>query len=157
MQKQFKKNKIELRWLNCLWLLVPLLLWNIILAPWITIEQVLSDENSPAWLLAAENITRIIVFSFPLFLPLRIRDSIDKTGLAVYLFGTMIYFASWVPLIWMPDSGWSQSVWGLLAPRLTPLMPFVGIALIGRSISYLVVSLVFIILHTWHGLQNLTL
>jgi len=61
----------ELRWLNCLWLMVPLLAWNIILAPKITLPKVISDANSPPWLLAAENITRIIVFAFPLILPLR--------------------------------------------------------------------------------------
>ena len=149
--------KFELRWLNCLWLMVPLLVWNIILAPRITLEQINSDAHSPAWLLAAENITRIIVFALPLILPLRFQDKIGKTGLAVYVVGTLIYFATWIPLVWMPDSLWSQSTVGLLAPRLTPLLSFLGIALIGRSTPYAVFSVLFIALHTWHGIQNLTL
>jgi len=148
--------KLELRWLNCLWLMAPLLVWNIILAPEITLDQVISDANSPTWLLAAENIARILVFAFPLLLPLRVKDVIGKTGLSLYLIGTLFYFITWVPLIWMPDSLWSQSAVGLLAPRLTPLLPFLGIALIGYSAPYAVLSVLFIILHTLHGIQNLT-
>ena len=150
-----KLANIELSWLNCLWLMVPLLVWNIILAPKITLEQINSDAHSPAWLLMAENITRIIVFVFPLLLPLRLQDDISKAGLAIYLLGTLIYFATWLPIIWMPDSAWSQSAVGLLAPRLTPLLPFLGIALIGHSTPYVVASVLFIVLHTWHGAQNL--
>jgi hypothetical protein len=148
--------KIELRWLNCLWLMAPLLAWNIILAPKITLVKVISDANSPIWLLAAENIVRMIVFAGPLLLPLRVQDTISKTGLAIYLIGTLLYFITWIPLIWMPNSLWSQSAVGVLAPRLTPFLPFLGIALIGHSAPYAVVSALFIILHTWHGIQNLT-
>ena len=147
--------KFELRWLNCLWLMVPLLAWNIIIAPKITLERVISDSNSPGWLLLAENIARVIVFAVPLLLPLQIRDTMSKTGFAVYIIGTLIYFASWLPLIWMPDSAWSQSAAGLLAPRLTPFLSFLGIALIGHSAPYAVFSVIFIALHTWHGIQNL--
>ncbi len=148
--------KFELRWLNCLWLMVPLLAWNIILAPKITLEKVISDSNSPTWLLVAENIFRILVFAFPLLLPLRVQDTVSKTGLSIYLVGTLVYFVTWIPLIWMPDSTWSQSAAGLLAPRLTPLLSFLGIALIGLSAPYAVFSILFISLHTWHGMQNLT-
>ena len=148
--------KLELRWLTCLWLMAPLLAWNIILAPKITLDKVISDANSPSWLLVAENMARIVVFAFPLLLPLRVQDAISKTGLSIYLIGTLFYFITWIPLIWMPDSLWSQSAAGLLAPRLIPLLPFLGIALIGHSMPYAVLAALFIILHTWHGLQNLT-
>ncbi|WKZ35124.1 MAG: hypothetical protein QY332_16035 [Anaerolineales bacterium] len=148
--------KFELHWLNGLWLMLPLLAWNIVLAPKITLEQVVSDANSPAWLLTAESITRIIVFVFPILLALQFRDVLGKAGLVIYVFGTLIYFASWIPLIWMPASDWSASPLGLLAPRLTPLLPFLGIALIGHSAPYVVFSVIFVALHTWHGIQNLT-
>jgi hypothetical protein len=144
-------------WLNCLWLMVPLLAWNIILAPKITLLKVISDANSPTWLLAVENITRMIVFVFPLLLPLRVQDTVSKTGMATYLIGMTLYFITWIPLIWTPDSIWSQSAVGLLAPRLTPLLPFLGIALIGHSAPYAMISALFILFHTWHGIQNLML
>ncbi len=84
--------------------MVPLLVWNILLAPMITLEQITSDANSPAWLLTAENITRIIVFAAPLILPLRLKDIVSKTGLAIYIIGTLIYFTTWIPLIWISAS-----------------------------------------------------
>jgi hypothetical protein len=46
---------------------------------------------------------------------------------------------------------------GLLAPRLTPFLSFLRIALIDHSSYYLVISSVFILLHTWHGIHNLAL
>jgi hypothetical protein len=147
--------KIKIKWLNCLWLLIPLLVWNIILAPKITMEQVISDSHSPVWLLMAENIIRVIVFAFPLLLPLQIKNGMSKTGLVIYLAGTLIYFASWIPIIWATDSVWSQSTIGLLVPRITPLLSFLGIALVGQSIPYAVMSVIFIALHTLHGIKNL--
>jgi hypothetical protein len=157
VSKSGEKMKIQLSWLNCFWLLLPLLVWNIALAPKITLEQVISDAYSPAWLLMAENITRILVFAFPLLLPMQVKDNLSKTGLIFYLAGTLVYFASWLPLILAPDSAWSHSATGLLAPRITPYLIFFGISLIGHSLSYAVISISFIVLHTWHGIQNLTI
>jgi len=147
--------KLELRLLNCFWLMIPLLAWNLALGPRITQEQITSDSHSPAWLLNCENITRILVFALPLLLPLQWKETWSKAGLAIYLIGTLVYFASWLPLLLAPGSTWSQSAAGLLAPRLTPFLPFLGIALIGQSWPYGLVSAVFIFLHTWHGIQNL--
>ena len=147
--------KLEIRFLNSLWLIVPLLLWNIILGPHITNEKILSDANSPDWLLIAENITRMAVFILPIFIPMEWGSSQAKLGLAIFILGTLIYFSSWVSLLTAPQSSWSTSAAGLLAPRLTPLIPFLGIAVIGSSWTYASISLVFILLHTWHGIQNL--
>jgi len=57
-------------------------------------------------------------------------------------------------LVWA-GAAWSNSPFGLLAPRLTPFLPFLGIAVIGHSWPYGLVSVVFIFLHTWHGIKNL--
>lgn len=146
--------KLELRLLNCIWLILPLLAWNLLLGPRITQEAITSDAHSPKWLLIAENFTRILVFALPLLLPLQLKNAWSKAGLIVYILGTLVYFASWMPLLLAPDSGWSQSPAGLLAPRLTPFLCFLGIALIGGSWPYGVISAIFIVLHTWHGIQN---
>jgi hypothetical protein len=118
--------KLELRLLNGFLLLLPLLAWNLVLGSRLTLEAVISDAHSPTWLLIAENISRILVFALPLFLPLDFKGAWNKTGLAVYVFGTLLYFASWLPLLLVPASVWSQSPAGLLAPRLTPFLPFMG-------------------------------
>jgi len=147
--------KMKIRLSNCFWLVIPLLAWNIALAPKLTLVEVTSDAHSPAWLLAAENLTRIVVFAFPLLLALQVKDRLGKTGLAIYLVGILIYFASWIPLVWIPQSNWSQYSAALLMPRITPLLAFMGIALIGHSRFYAFATVVFIILHTIHGIQNL--
>lgn len=146
---------VRLAWLNCILLILPLLAWNIILGPKIVDPRITSDSHSPRWLLIAETVTRILVFAFPVLLPLQLKDAWNKAGLAVYIIGTLIYFASWLPLIYALASAWSNSPVGLLAPRLTPFLPFLGIALMGEAWPYGVIAAVFILFHTWHGVQNL--
>ncbi len=147
--------------LNGFLLIVPLLIWNILLGPKITDPHIASDANSPQWLLIAENITRIAVFALPLLMPLprgvEWQSSLVRAGLAVYVFGSLIYFVSWLPLLLAPDSAWSSSTIIWLAPRLTPFLCFLGIAMIGQSWSYALLSALFIFFHTWHGVQNLNL
>jgi hypothetical protein len=72
----------------------------------------------------------------PLFIPLQVDDRLSQTGLWVFILGILVYFVTWLPLILSPDSGWSTSAVGLLAPRLTPLLPFLGIAVIGHNWPY---------------------
>ena len=68
------------------------------------------------------------------------QSALPKAGLAVYMLGTLVYFAEWLPR---------------LAARLTPFLSFLGIAVLGGSWPYGVVAAVFIFFHTWHGIQNL--
>lgn len=147
--------QFKLAWLNCFWLIVPLLIWNLVYGPKLTDPRIASDANSPGWLLIAENIMRMPVFLLPLLIPLQLKEPVSKIGLAIYIIGTLIYFASWLPLLYAPGSAWSNSPLGLLAPALTPLLSFLGIALIGESWTYVVGAAVFISIHTWHGIQNL--
>ncbi|PKO01042.1 MAG: hypothetical protein CVU42_00945 [Chloroflexi bacterium HGW-Chloroflexi-4] len=147
--------KFDIRILNCLWLIIPLLVWNIILGPRIVDARITSDLNSPKWLLISENIVRIFVFVLPLLLPMQLKDASSKAGLWIYIIGTLIYFASWLPILLAPQSKWSNSIAGLLAPRLTPFLSFLGLAFIGLSWQYALFAAAFILLHTWHGVQNL--
>ena len=147
--------KLGLTLVNCFWLILPLLVWNLVLGPRITQPAILSDAHSPKWLLIAENITRILMFALPLIISLQTKDVWGKAGLAVYTLGTMVYFASWLPLLLTPASAWSTSPAGLLAPRLTPFLSFLGIVLIGLAWPYGLVAAAFIFFHTWHGVQNL--
>jgi hypothetical protein len=58
-------------------------------------------------------------------------------------------------LILSPAAYWNNHPAGLLALRLTPLLSFLGIALMGESWLYGLISAAFIFFHTWHGVQNL--
>ena len=147
--------KLEIRLLNSVWLILALIVWNIILGPKLSDPRLTSDANSDAWQLIAENGVRILVFALPLLIPLKVHDAVSKTGLVVYVLGTLVYFASWLPLLFAPQSTWSQGALGALAPFVTPLAVFYGIALIGHSWGYGLISTVFICLHVLHGLQNL--
>ena len=147
---------IPFKLLNCFWLIVPLLAWNLLLGPHLTDVRITSDRRSPKGLLITENLTRILVFSLPVCLPLQWQTRGSIAGLAIYLTGTVLYFASWLPLLLAPRSAWSNRATGLLAPRLTPYLPFLGIALIGQSWPYGLISAMFILLHTTHGIQNLS-
>lgn len=147
--------KIELTLANCFWLIVPLLAWNVIFSSKITQEAITSDAHSPVWLLGAENVFRMITFVLPLLLRMRLDDTVGKVGLAIYIIGMLVYFASWIPLMTASQSAWSQSVPGLFAPRLTPWIALLGIALVAHSWQYGLLATVFIFFHTWHGIQNL--
>jgi len=151
--------KLELHWLTCLWLMLPLLAFNLVLRARITDPRVTSDAHSPQWLLVAENGTRILIFALPLLISLPHgadwQSALPKAGLAVYILGTLVYFFSWLPLLFAQASAWSNNPAGLLAPRLTPYLSFLGISLRGGSWLYGGIATVFIFLHAWHGKQNL--
>jgi len=139
---------------NCFWLLVPVLLWNLILAPRLTQEGFRSDEKVASWVLGPEGVLRIVVYAYPLLLPLQANSAASRVGSLVYVLGLLVYCGSWIPLLRRPDAKWSQSATGLLAPYLTPLLIFAGIALIGNSELYLLLSVFFVAVHTLHGVQS---
>ena len=141
----------RLQLLNCFWLLLPIFAWNAIFASRLPQEGFKSDAGVPRSVLWAENLLRIVVFLWPLLLPLRWQDPQSRAGLAVYALGVLIYFASWLPLIYSSETAWSKSAAGLLAPTYTPLIWLVGIALVGGSWPYALASLLFVSLHVYHN------
>lgn len=81
-------------------------------------------------------------------------------GFRIYVFGTIVYFVSWLALIIDPTSSWSQSLAGFMAPAYTPLVWLIGIALIGNqsffstkgmTIIYATLSIAFVVFHCWHA------
>jgi hypothetical protein len=104
---------------NCFWLLIPIFLWNAILTPRLTHAGFQSDADVPSWILMLENVLRIAVFALPLLLPLQWNDQREKIGIIVYVAGTLIYFCSWIPLVYFPEARWSTSALVFLAPHFT--------------------------------------
>ena len=144
----------KLQLLNCFWLLLPIFAWNAIFASRLPKAGFKSDAGVPRSILIAEQVLRIGVFVWPLFLPLRWGDPLSQAGLLLFLEGLLIYFASWLPLIHRPESAWSKSSAGLLAPAYTPLIWLAGIALIGGSWPYALLSLVFVGVHVYHNVLS---
>ena len=143
----------KLTLVNCFLLLIPLLVWNLIFAPKLTQEEFRSDINVPRWILALETVLRVAVFILPIVLPLRAQGAAGKAGVIVYLVGSLVYYASWIPLMYAPASAWSRSAVGVLAPFFTPFILFAGVGLLGHSWVYIAAAALFTAVHTAHGVR----
>lgn len=155
------KNDIVKYLRNGIWLTVPILLWNIIFASRLP-AQYLPDifwKDIPDVVKYGENIMRIVVFGMPLFFSIGLSTKTQKQGLVWYLAGTAVYFLAWIPLLFMPDSAWSTSMVGFMAPAYTPLLWLIGIGLLGekfyftvryRPIYYIAPSVLFLVFHCTH-------
>ena len=146
---------------NVGWLLVPVLLWNAVLSS--RLPRSFSPEvfrfNIPTLLSATENALRIAVFALPFFAPLELATRSQEVGIAVFCIGLTIYFLSWLPLIAAPDSRWSLSAVGFLAPAYTPLVWLLGMSLLMQRLFwqspyhwwfYLILSIGFLVAHIAH-------
>ena len=117
-------------------LLLPILLWNWVFATKLprAFSAEYFEKDIPVFLTWAENCLRLAVFILPLFMPLSLTTQTQKLGLGLYVGGAGIYFLSWSALIIFPESGWSRSAAGFLAPAYTPLLWLTGIGLLGSSL-----------------------
>lgn len=124
--------------LNGIWLTLPPLLWNILFASQLphAFSAAVFWKDIPPAIAYPENFLRVAVFIFPLFMPLAVVSRRQRVGVAVYLAGLLIYFAAWIMLMVFPQSAWSTSWAGFLAPAYTPLLWLVGIGLIGDALYF---------------------
>jgi hypothetical protein len=148
---------------NCFWLLVPILVFNLLfmrqLPPAYQMDVFWKDI--PKSIAVPENILRALVMILPVFMRLRVFTPSQKLGLGVYLTGLLVYFGSWAALIAAPQSAWSASAIGFLAPAYTPILWLTGIGLIGdeflfprirlKSWMYWTVSAFFLLFHNLHA------
>jgi hypothetical protein len=146
---------------TCFLLTIPILLWDYLFTD--RLPKAPQPEHFwkdiPSFITHIENISRLIMFVFISFMPIKIVTATQKKGLVLYVIGTLLYFASWLILMYFPNSAWSKSVLGLLAPAYTPLFWLIGIGLIGNSFYfnipfkrwlYFLVVIIFLIFHNWH-------
>ncbi len=148
--------------LNCFLLTVPIMVWNLILTNHLPrpFQPEMFWNNIPLVLVIGERASRIMIFGLSLLMPLSITSKSQKKGLSLYIFGVLAYFASWLPLIWHPESVWSNCYLGFMAPAYTPMLWLTGIALIGnkcypnlRCIRWLfiILSVIFMLFHNIHA------
>ena len=148
--------------LNCFVLLLPVFLWNILFTT--SLPRGYSMEffwkDIPPVIGITENVLRMVVFFLPLLMPLTVKTCGQKIGLGIYIAGLVIYFLSWLLQIYYPDSVWSESAFGFLAPAYTTMIWLVGIGLVGtrlfikapyRPIVYIAISAAFVVVHTTHA------
>ncbi len=84
-------------------------------------------------------------------------SKLQRFGFAVYLLGIVVYFSSWLAVIYWPASTWSMSAVGFTAAAYTSVVYLKGIGLIGQnsflklrwiSKIYILASLLFEVFHT---------
>ena len=146
---------------NCFLLTVPILLWDYIFTDKLpkAFQPEIYWKDIPSFIIYGENISRLIMFVFISLMPLKILSNKQKNGLVLYVIGVLLYFTSWVVLMYFPNTVWSNSVFGLLAPAYTPLFWLIGIGFIANSLFfnipyrrglYFLVVIIFLIFHNWH-------
>lgn len=142
--------------------LVPVMLWNIILASKLppTLNPSTFNDGVPVWLLRCEDGLRSVVFIIPFFMRLNIKTSRGEVGFVVFVAGVLIYFFSWILQILWPESRVSRHIIGFAAPAYTPLIWFTGLSLMGASFYFdlkysylylLVPAFLFTVFHTFHS------
>jgi hypothetical protein len=156
--KTFKKY-----FFNCFLLIIPILVWDLIFTQKLpkNLQFDVFWKNIPLIIAYGENISRTIMFIFIVLMPLSIRTITQKNGLALYIVGTFIYFASWLMNIYFPNSIWSNGFLGFaLSPASTPLIWLIGIGLIGDSLYFnipykrwvfMLISIIFLVFHNVHA------
>lgn len=94
-------------------------------------------------------------------MPLSITKPIQKKGLILYLIGLVLYFASWIVLMFSPECHPCDHILLFTAPAYTPLLWLLGIGLIGDSFYFgipfkhwyfILASVLFLIFHNLHTL-----
>lgn len=146
---------------NCFLLIIPILLWNVFLVDYLpnSYSPNFFWKDIPSIIGISENILRIIVLASPAFMILSLKTKSQKIGLIIYILGLLLYFLSWILVIVYPQSNWSTSLIGFMAPAFTTLIWFVGIGLIGnksyfnipyQSKIYITLSILFVIFHSLH-------
>lgn len=127
------------------WLLLPILGWNVALAP--RLPGFFSDDRGvPGALLIAEALGRVFVFAMPIVLTVGFRHRWQRRGLALFSVGTFGYLLSWLPIL----LGWPPS-WLWVLPYVLPIGWLLGLGLMARSGGYLVGSTLFALAHAAHG------
>ena len=147
---------------SCGVLLLPALVWNAALADRLPPVYSMSEfwRDIPAVLGALENLSRILVFALPFFMPLELSMAVQRRGLLLFALGTLVYFGSWLAVMASPSSSWSTSALGFMAPAYTPALWLLGLAMIGRRLfwghryrwwMYILISALFLAAHIAHA------
>jgi len=142
--------------------LIPILAWNFIFISKLPLAYQPQSFNHdiPVFILFGENLFRSIIFILPLFFKLSIGESIQRKGLAIFITGVALYFFSWLILIYMPDSRWSNHVIGFSAPAFTPIIWLIGLSLMVEKYyfftyskwHYIIPAICFSFFHIYHSI-----
>lgn len=118
------------------------------------------DQGIPSWLLLSENALRVVVFLVPVLLLIGTTESLQRLGWTLYGVGLLAYLTSYVVLIALPGSAWSNSALGFTAPAWTTGLWLFGIGLVCADtwlplpwsrLIYLTPAAAFALIHSAHA------
>ncbi len=146
---------------NCFILTIPVLVWNIAFANKLPadFQPPVFQADIPVLLEYGENISRTLVFITAALMPFSLSTARQKTGFRIYSAGLLLYFLAWLLIMYNPDSSWSKSLPGFLAPACTPLCWLIGIGMTGNSYffglpfkrwHFPAISITFVLFHCIH-------
>jgi hypothetical protein len=147
---------------SCGLLTMPILVWNVVFTRFLpsALGSKEFSRNIPLFVAYGENILRTAIFALPFLMPLDVSTITQQRGLFLFVVGTVIYFLAWVALMIFPQSRWSTSRMGFLAPAYTPLIWLTGLGFIGRRFYwpwpyqrwvYIALAIDFVAFHVTHA------
>lgn len=159
--KYLKTNILRTVLLNGYIPLIPILIWNYLFISKLPLAYQPQSFNHeiPLLITVGENIFRSIVFIMPLFFKISIYKSRQRNGLVVFVTGVLLYFISWLILMYMPSSTWSNNFLIFSAPAYTPIIWLVGLSMMVEKYyffnyskwHYIVPALLFSVFHIYHS------
>ena len=155
-------NKFSRYATSCGLLLIPAIAWNLAFTSTLMPPSAMAEfrRDIPTSLVLIENVLRALVFALPFAMPLEIATKLERRALLVFVLGTLVYFASWLVLMYWPRSAWSLSILGSLAPAYTPILWLPSLAMLGKRLfwghfyrwwMYLLICVGFLAAHITHA------
>jgi hypothetical protein len=147
--------------LSCGVLTVPILAWNVVFTRFLP-PALASNEFSrdiPPLVTYGENTLRVVVMVLPFLMPLDVVTIGQRRGIVLFVVGMTLYFLAWVPLMIVPQSWWSTSWPGFVAPAYVPLIWLAGLGFTSRGLYrawpfkpwvYVGLACVFVVFHVTH-------
>jgi len=134
---------------NIYWYLIPILLFNVFFAPKLTTVGYLVTPNDIGILKYVELVLRISIWALPLLIFVDYNNPKFKFYLIYFILGVLLYFASWLLIIYFPTSPVTLSWWIQLGPAYLPVIWLISLALMSKNgLWFMPVSVVFCIVHT---------
>ncbi len=147
--KKSRYTMLEYIRTNSYWYLIPILLFNLIFAPKLTEVGYLTKQVDIGYMGTAELVLRIAIFALPLIICVDYENPKLYKYLSVFVIGTLVYFISWLLIIYCPGLAFTRTWWIQLAPAYLPVIWLIALALMGkRSTWFIPVSIIFVTVHT---------
>jgi hypothetical protein len=123
---------------NGIWLTFPPLLFSLSLMGLLpdALTPAQFNKDIPDLLVMGENIARVFVFGMPLFFSVSLSTKTQKRGLLLYLVAIALYYLSYLVLIFMPNTAWSNSLIGFAAPAYINIFWMSGLGLLGEKFYF---------------------